>query len=173
MKHPDPTRPGATYELHPQAAQAAEPYRLRPLRRIRNLIDHVDTAYRALDAVEDERQMLAEEVIRLKRRLDGFKSSPPIVIVKMPSLPMQAAMQMREKLPLDYRLGMLTKPEHLHGIGRDVEIHQLFGGRLIGRDPADRRMSEMVRDRFNNVTYWECDDVVLHGKLEPAQVVSR
>jgi len=59
MMHPDPCRPRWSrrkYELHPNAAQAAEPYRFRPFRRIRNLIDHLDTCHRVIDDLEESRQ---------------------------------------------------------------------------------------------------------------------
>lgn len=43
--------------LHPNVQQIATVYRWRPFRRIRNLIEHLDTAYRALDDTERAREI--------------------------------------------------------------------------------------------------------------------
>lgn len=43
-------------KLHPNARQAAEPYRLRPFRRIRNLIEHLDTCNTVIDDLNTDRE---------------------------------------------------------------------------------------------------------------------
>lgn len=47
------------YGYHPNVEDIAKVYRWRPFRRIRNLLDHLDTAYTLLDDIEAERQRLA------------------------------------------------------------------------------------------------------------------
>ena len=45
-------------QMHPNVQQIAEVYRWRPFRRIRNLLEHLDTAYRQIDESEIERRKL-------------------------------------------------------------------------------------------------------------------
>lgn len=50
---------------HPNVQQIASAHRFRPFRRIRNLLDHLDTAYCALDDIAQEREAAVKALFDL------------------------------------------------------------------------------------------------------------
>lgn len=133
-----------------------------PYRRIRQLEDELRFTKTDLEVAQQAAKKLATLNEGLQLRLRKVRTASPVVLVKMPSLPLSAARQMARLLEFDGRLGVLTRRDQLWEISRNAEVHVFYGERLRG-GLADQEMQEQILSSFEHATYWESDAVVLRG----------
>lgn len=98
-----------------------------------------------------------------------------VIIVAMPEISMATAQHMARIMGAPPRTPILRRAEQLQGWSHDTEVHVFQSDRgfsFLTMSPRDveegHRVGRELEHRFEEVTYWDADSVVVHHAHDDA-----